>query len=1152
MYLKTLKLVGFKSFADRTRLELEPGVTVVVGPNGSGKSNIVDAIAWVMGTQSTRTLRTQKMEDLIFAGTATRPSLGRAEVTLTFDNISRSLPLDLDEVSISRRLYRDGSSDYEINGVDVRLLDVQELLSDSGVGRHQHVIVGQGQLDQILNAKPEDHRSVIEEAAGVLKHRLRKDRAIRRLDSTDADLLRLHDILGELKRQIRPLRRQARAAERYLIVRDEVRALRLYLGGEDLRTIRTRLTAVVKEHRDLDEWLASAGSKEATLANSIEPLTLAAGEAGRRLEEDTAAAARLETSAERFRRIAQVAHERHRSLSQRIQGAGERRRDMQDEARQIQSELAQSSEEERRARAEADRAERSHRTFEEEERSLAEQEQMPTEGVVAAVRGDLGSLEAAALRDDREADQVGRRLESLHGQLEAESLETDRLKNEIKQLDIDATAAQQAHEVTVADRRSQQAIWESAEIEVQNARLEVAGAAARVDALESAVEGLADPQAREKALSTSGVAGSLASILDVPEDLAAAVDAALGPWSDALAVETPSAIESVVGVLKSDGLGGVPLVTSRFTNSDVPARSIADSYGLEPLVDLLGGRADRRMAASLLGDVIVAEGWSSGWQIVARHPALRVVTPEGDLITADGIRIAHPDGATPVALERARTSLEEAELNLARADSRHVASRRDFDHTRSTERAALEELELIETNLSGAAEALARLERTRAGVEHEINRLEQRRSLLLESAADREVRIAELRGRLSALEGEEAERQLLWEQLATRRVAIAQKRDRAGEERQKAASELGAIVERRRLLENRLAAIQGDLQDLVDRPGDPHRLEELEVVEEGARRSLAAVRVHITTLRDRQVALRKESGEAGDRLTSARRDLDAIRASIAGRKEVRARLDVESAELTVRLESVAEALRRDVDSTEEQALAAPAPEVEEGVDRRERLLSLEAEMRRMGTINPLAAEEFLELEARRLDMQTQLDDLESSRNELRKVISALDEEIVGLFKTAFDEVSAAYEQHFSVLFPGGRGRLVLTDPDDLLKTGVDIEAQPLGKKVGRLSLLSGGERSLAALAFLFGVFKARPSPFYIVDEVEAALDDANLRRFLRLVDEFRQTAQLVIVTHQQQTMEAADILYGVTMEPGGSSKVIAKRMAESPATVSAS
>jgi chromosome segregation protein len=312
------------------------------------------------------------------------------------------------------------------------------------------------------------------------------------------------------------------------------------------------------------------------------------------------------------------------------------------------------------------------------------------------------------------------------------------------------------------------------------------------------------------------------------------------------------------------------------------------------------------------------------------------------------------------------------------------------------------------------------------------------------------------------------------------------------------------------------------------------------------------VRTHIATLRERQHNLRRAAGEAGEKLSVARKQLDEVRVNIADRKEKRARLDVEAAELAVRLESVAEALRRDVDATEEQALAAPAPDVEEGVDRRDRLASLEAEMRRMGTINPLAADEYQELEGRRAHLQEQLDDLESSRNELRKVISALDDEIVDLFQAAFDEVAAAYEQHFDVLFPGGRGRLVLTDPDNISTTGVDIEAQPLGKKVGRLTLLSGGERSLAALAFLFAVFKARPSPFYIVDEVEAALDDANLRRFLRLVEDFRRTAQLVIVTHQQQTMEAADILYGVTMEPGGSSKVVAKRMVESPAVLPAS
>jgi chromosome segregation protein len=1152
LYLKTLKLVGFKSFADRTRLELEPGVTVVVGPNGSGKSNIVDAISWVMGTQSTRTLRTQKMEDVIFAGTATRPALGRAEVALTFDNTTRALPLDLDEVSITRRLYRDGSSDYQINGMDVRLLDVQELLSDSGVGRHQHVIVGQGQIDKILSAKPEDHRAVIEEAAGVLKHRLRKDRAIRRLDNTDADLHRLNDILGELKRQIRPLRRQARAAERYLIVRDEVKALRLFLGGEDLRSISRRLDVVRAEHAELDRWLAAASSEEQALAESIEPLTAAAGDAGLLLERDTAAAARLETAAERFRRIAQVAHERHRAMSQRIQGAGERRRDMKEEATQIQSELAKSSEEERRARIESERAERELRDLEDEERSLAEQEQMPTEGAVAAVRGDLRSLESAVGRDEREADQIGRRLESLHSQSEAEALETDRLKQDIEAFDIEATSAQKAHDAALSDRRRQQDIWEAAEADLQDARIAVSAAAARVDALESAAAGLADPQARERAAAASQVRGSLATILDIPDTYAAAVDAALGPWSDALAVTDPGGVELVVGDLKTNGLGGVPLVTTRSAIAEVLARPIAESFGLEALVDLLGKKADRNLAKSLLGDVIVAEGWSAGWQVVMQYPRARVVTPEGDLITADGIRVAHPDGATPAVLETARIGLEESETQLARANSRHASARRDFDRTRTIEREALEALELIETNLAGATEAMARLDRTRNAAEHEIDRLEQRRSLLLESSADREARVAELRERLGALEGEEADRQRAWEELARKRAAVAASRDQAREVRQAAAGDLGAIVERRRLLEGRLLSIQGELQDLTDRPGDPHRLEELDLAEEGARRSLAAVRTHIATLRERQHDLRQAAGEAGERLSLARKQLDEVRVSIADRKEQRARLDVESAELAVRLEAVAEALRRDVDATEEQALGAPAPEVEEGVDRRDRLASLEAEMRRMGTINPLAADEYQDLEARRSHLQEQLDDLESSRNELRKVITALDDEIVGMFRSAFDEVAAAYEQHFDVLFPGGRGRLVLTDPDNISTTGVDIEAQPLGKKVGRLTLLSGGERSLAALAFLFAVFKARPSPFYIVDEVEAALDDANLRRFLRLVDEFRRTAQLVVVTHQQQTMEAADILYGVTMEPGGSSKVVAKRMVESAVTLPAS
>jgi len=320
MYLKSIKLVGFKSFADRTRLEFRPGVTVIVGPNGSGKSNVVDAVAWVMGTQAPKSLRTQKMEDVIFAGTATRPGLGRAEVTLVMDNRSGALPLDLQEVAITRRLYRDGSSDYEINGVSCRLLDIQELLSDSGVGRHQHVVIGQGQIDTILNATADEHRAVIEEAAGILKHRVRKERALRRLERTDADVLRLRDLIGEISRQMKPLRRQRDAAERHALVAREVKDLKLYLGGEELRRLAERKREIGEEEAVLSEELAEDEARRLELSSVAAMLRKEAAGVGDELDRSSSAAARLETNVEQLRRIGQVAGERLHSASKDRRG----------------------------------------------------------------------------------------------------------------------------------------------------------------------------------------------------------------------------------------------------------------------------------------------------------------------------------------------------------------------------------------------------------------------------------------------------------------------------------------------------------------------------------------------------------------------------------------------------------------------------------------------------------------------------------------------------------------------------------------------------------------------------------------------------------------------------------------------------------------
>ncbi|HDH02913.1 MAG TPA: hypothetical protein ENH15_01545, partial [Actinobacteria bacterium] len=463
---------------------------------------------------------------------------------------------------------------------------------------------------------------------------------------------------------------------------------------------------------------------------------------------------------------------------------------------------------------------------------------------------------------------------------------------------------------------------------------------------------------------------------------------------------------------------------------------------------------------------------------------------------------------------------------------------------REAERAALEDLEALEARLAGVADALDRIQRGQGASESETARLIDRRAVLLQGGEHRERLLGQLRQRLSALEGEEAERQALWETLAKEREGVQKRRDEARRGREEAAEILGGIVERRRMIELRLRAIRKELADLEEQPADPLELVELRDIETRARATLDAVRIHIEALRVRQIRLREVAGEAGRELEAARAREAHLRATLDEAKQNLANLAVEETEIRLRLERVCEDLARFSDATERQAMAADRPELSGGVDPTRRADELALELEKMGPINPLAAEEYSNLDERHTHISDQLGDLEASRDEVRKVVAALDQEIEGLFMVAFAEVGKNYQEFFSILFPGGSGALELTDPSKPLETGLEIKAQPMGKKVSRLSLLSGGERSLAALAFLFAVFKARPSPFYILDEVEAALDDANLRRFLRLVDEFRGSAQLLIVTHQQQTMESADVLYGVTMEPGGSSQALTKRMDE--------
>ena len=1143
MFLKTLSVAGFKSFADRTRLDFDSGVNVVVGPNGTGKSNLLDALAWVMGTQATRALRTEKMEDVIFAGTATRPALGRAEVTITFDNSDGFLPIGLSEVRMTRRLYRDGTSEYELNGAPCRLLDLHELLSDGGVGRHQHVLVGQGQIGTILNARPNEHRAVIEEAAGVTKHKNRRDRSVRRLEQTEIDLARLNDILDQQRSRLRPLKRQANAAARHGAVKAEIRSLHLWIGGEKLRALRSRKEAATIEHEELAERVDRDGSELDALDVQLASLRGEAGDVGRALERDTSAVARLETVSERFRRIGLVARERRISMESQRQGAGERRHDLELELAELRNAIAAAISAEQTAGDLAGRREAALRQLEDEERSLAEQTQLPAEGIVANLRGDLRSLETAADRDAKESAELAKRRELVEARLAEEEQDATTHNGAIRETDEAVALAQPAFTAAAEAARASQQRLQVAETQHRERSIALAAARARVEALQHALEGLADPAARDEALQATEVIGPVVTRLDVPAELAAAVDAGLGEWREALAVTDRAALNELATTLKGGGSGGLSFVVGE-DGGEPSARAIAREWGVDALVDRLGSGADRSLATQLLGGVVVAEGWAAGWRIVASHPEITVVTPEGDVITRKGMRVAHPDGAGPAALEAAEVAVEEAQVELARAETLLVTHNREFDDLRADERSALETLEELEARLAGHTEALALNERARAASREELSRIDSRAAGIASAVTARQDRLNDLRARIEGFEGEERARQEAWESLNRRRDDVAQRREEARRLREEVTAELAGAAERRRLLESRFEAAQRELAVVDDNPVDPAVIARLERIETESRALLDVVRNHIDTLRERQRRLRAEMGDADERLTEAHARQSELERDRALAKERISALAIELAEIAVRDEAVAEALRRDADVTEEVALAAPSPELEEGIEPHDRLMTLEAQLRRMGPINPLAAQEYEELAASVELLEGQLADLEESRAELRKVIKALDAEMATMFRQAFDEISGLFEENFALVFPGGKGRLTLTDPDKPLETGVEIEAQPHGKKVGKLSLLSGGEKSLAALAFLFAVFRARPSPFYVLDEVEAALDDANLRRFLRLVRTLRESAQVVIITHQQQTMQAADILYGVTMEPGESSQVIAKRIHE--------
>ncbi|HEX4866326.1 MAG TPA: chromosome segregation protein SMC [Acidimicrobiales bacterium] len=1152
MFLKTLSLKGFKSFADSTALELEPGVTVVVGPNGSGKSNVVDAIAWVLGAQAPSAVRSQKMDDVIFAGTAKRPALGRAEVSLTIDNSAGLLPIDFTEVTITRTLFRTGDSEYAINGVPCRMLDIQELLSDTGVGRQQHVIVSQGQIDAVLNARPEDRRLILEEAAGVLKYRKRKEKAERRLAATEGNLTRLGDLLREVRRQLRPLERQADAARRHGDVVAELRALRLFLAGRELTTLRRRLADGGAARAEL---ATEENLLRKTLAELDTAVLSAEAELGQIGGDDLGdALVRFESLREKARGLAAVLTERRRGID-RERGAFVDQAviaSLEADAARLARELADAEAEQGSLAPAAEELARAERALADARASYEERwaEGVPApSGRAAEARGELAALRKGVERGEAELTRARSRLASLEDKLERLAAEATRLQGE-------AAEAEAAQGPLVERLRAAEEARAAAEVQVADAEAALRAAdadrhawSARAEALSLALDQARTRAGAERLASVDGVVGTLLDLVDIDEGWEDAVEAAAGEALAAVVVDGVEAARAAIAALADgDDLGGAVLAlgarraarTAPPIGQPVRRHVRAARPDVEALLDALIGHA-----------AVVDGGWTAAVDAALEHPDAVIVTPAGGRFGVSGWRVGTAStGATGAALEEARERAASATDIAKHAEASLHGARSLLDEARHHEAALSRQLDEQDGRLTGATTGLQRLGSDHGDAATEAESLRSHSGELAERLAREQARVAELELTLPLLEAEEADSAEQARAMAEAKAHLDERAATVGSLRADLDVRTAGLVDRQQFLRTRLSEVEARLEGSME----ARREAEVRRVELDAKQRaidslaalvadrLATVETELAELRERRRRQSEAQRAAATRLDGLRHERQDAERRLEETRERARRAELEEAEVKLRLETAVETLRRDLDVEPEVAMATEPPPLDERTTPAARVRELERDLRLMGPINPLALEEYEALQERHTFLQEQLDDVKSSRRDLSKVIKAIDAEIVDVFAGAFADVSQNFEALFQTLFPGGTGRLRLTDPDNLLETGIEVEAKPSGKNVRKLSLLSGGERSLTALAFLFAVFRSRPSPFYVMDEVEAALDDMNLHRFLDLVHEFRREAQLIIVSHQKRTMEAADILYGVTMQPGGSSKVVSEKV----------
>ncbi|MFH8469718.1 AAA family ATPase [Streptomyces sp. NPDC017991] len=1322
MHLKALTLRGFKSFASATTLRFEPGITCVVGPNGSGKSNVVDALSWVMGEQGAKSLRGGKMEDVIFAGTTGRPPLGRAEVSLTIDNSDGALPIEYAEVTITRIMFRNGGSEYQINGDTCRLLDIQELLSDSGIGREMHVIVGQGQLDSVLHADPMGRRAFIEEAAGVLKHRKRKEKALRKLDAMKANLARVQDLTDELRRQLKPLGRQAAVARRAAVIQADLRDARLRLLADDLVRLRGALQAEVADEAALKERkeaaeaeLRKALQREATLEDEVRRLAP-------RLQRAQQTWYELSQLAERVRGTVSLADARVKSAT--AQPPEERRgRDPED----MEREAARVREQEAELEAALGAAEHAledtvaHRA--DLERELAVEERRLKDAAraiadrregLARLSGQVNAARSRAASAQSEIDRLAAARDEAQDRAVAAQEEYEQLKAEVDGLEAGDEELAGRHEAARRALTDAESALTAAREAATSAERRRAATQARRDALALGLrrkDGTGALLAARDRL--SGLLGPAAELLTVVPGHEVALAAAFGAAADAIAVTTPASAAEAIRLLRKQDAGRAALLLAGSPDpADLPdptfaagpthtpgaaafaagdPRAVTAPGGTSTTGDATdggdrdgsrdsrhgsrdgsrpGGPAGERFAGAvpdpagtggtrgtgstgstggtgstgdfgggaesggaaqfggptdhaaslgadhadhadplgtghghpqpppgnppyaadlvrapselmpavrrLLRGIVVVGTLEDAEDLVYARPELTAVTAEGDLL---GAHFAQGGSAGAPSLLEVQASVDEATAELAELGvlcEELSAAQQRATELRKERTVLVEELgerrRAGEREKSQVAQQLGRLAGQARGAVGEAER-STAAAARAQEALDRAVEEAE----------ELAERLVVAEEMPVDEEPDTSVRDRLAADGANARqTEMEARLQVR-THEERVKGLAGRA-DSLDRAARAereararaeqrrarlrHEAAVAGAVASGARQLLAHVEVSLGRADEERTAAESAKARREQELVVARNQGRDLKAELDKLTDSVHRGEVLGAEKRLRIEQLeAKALEElgvepaglvaDFGPTQLVPPSLPAegeelpddpehprnqPRPFHRSEQEKRLKAAERAYQQLGKVNPLALEEFAALEERHKFLSEQLEDLKKTRIDLLQVVKEVDERVEQVFTEAFRDTAREFEGVFGRLFPGGDGRLILTDPDNMLTTGVDVEARPPGKKVKRLSLLSGGERSLTAVAMLVAIFKARPSPFYVMDEVEAALDDTNLQRLIGIMRELQEASQLIVITHQKRTMEVADALYGVSMQGDGVSKVISQRL----------